>query len=450
MKRNRSPRQSGPAVHSQFKPRRVPRRWFIAGLLLAIGGGLAWWVARTNRPVPSLPDISLAGLEPVVIQLIERSMEDVRQSPRSAKAWGVMGMVLRHYDFAPAAIACFQAAERYDKNDPRWPYWSGILISRHQPETALTQLKKAVDRNEDQTDGPRLRLALLLEELGHWEEASREFQTLVQSQSNHTPALLGLARLDLAGDQLAAAAAKLRRCVDSPYTAKAAHVLLSSVERRLGRSSAANALARQAEALPPDAPWPDPFLAEAETYHVGEKAWSDRAQRLLDQGKPREALTWINRLTRNYPQGADHWLLLSRARMLQEDCAGAEQALRKHLRLDPNSVNGHSELGIALLCQERYPEAVSALTQAIRLKPDHGWAHFNLGFALARDGHGHDAIPAFRAAIRYNPDFIDPYITLADLLHQAGQTREALDVLTDAEGIAPHDERIAILRQRMQ
>lgn len=193
-----------------------------------------------------------------------------------------------------------------------------------------------------------------------------------------------------------------------------------------------------------------PNVSEIASLRVGFKAWSDHAQQMLSAGKHAEAAPLIGRLASDYPNAPESWLLLGRYRLEQNDCAGAEQAFRQLLNLAPDSINGHAQLGMALICLERYADAVPILRRAIQLKPDFGEAHFNLGFALARSGDGRAAIPAFHKAIRYNPDFIDPYITLADLLSQTGETREATNLLHRALQLNPADERAQTLLRRLQ
>jgi tetratricopeptide (TPR) repeat protein len=189
---------------------------------------------------------------------------------------------------------------------------------------------------------------------------------------------------------------------------------------------------------------------EITQVRIGLKAWSDTAQQLLSDGKHAEAAPVIDRLVKAYPDAPESWLLMGRWRLEQNDCTGAEQALRRLLQISADSVNAHWQLGVALICLQRYAEAVPILQRAVQLKPDFGEAHFNLGFALARSGNGHAAIPSFRNAIRYNPDMIDPYITLADLLAQTGETQQATNLLARALQLDPSDERAKTLLRRIQ
>jgi tetratricopeptide (TPR) repeat protein len=190
--------------------------------------------------------------------------------------------------------------------------------------------------------------------------------------------------------------------------------------------------------------------SDVSDLRIGLKAWSEQAEQLLSKARYAEAAPIIERLIKNYPNAPEPWLLFGRWRLEQNDCAGAEKALRRMLQISPESVNAHFQLGIALICLERYADAVPILRRAVEIKPDFGEAHFNLGFALARSGNGHAAIPSFRNAIRYNPDMIDPYITLADLLSQTGEIQEATNLLVRALQLDPADQRAKNLLRRLQ
>jgi tetratricopeptide (TPR) repeat protein len=59
---------------------------------------------------------------------------------------------------------------------------------------------------------------------------------------------------------------------------------------------------------------------------------------------------------------------------------GAEEHLRRHLKLNPNSIQGWFQLGLAHLARQRNVEATEAFGRAVGLKPDFGPAWFNLGW----------------------------------------------------------------------
>src|SRR5579859_5972390 len=97
-----------------------PTRLVCVGILFVVPVGLWLWWARTPRPEPPRPDLSDA--DPQVVEAIEEARQAVLHAPRSASAWGRLGMVLRAHDFGEEANTCFAHAEQLDPNEPRWPY----------------------------------------------------------------------------------------------------------------------------------------------------------------------------------------------------------------------------------------------------------------------------------------------------------------------------------------
>jgi len=53
------------------------------------------------------------------------------------------------------------------------------------------------------------------------------------------------------------------------------------------------------------------------------------------------------------------------------------------------------------------PEAIKHWEQTVRLKPDDVEAHYNLGLALEQAGRNEEAIGHYEQALRINPDFVD-------------------------------------------
>jgi protein O-mannosyl-transferase len=64
-------------------------------------------------------------------------------------------------------------------------------------------------------------------------------------------------------------------------------------------------------------------------------------------------------------------------------------------------------------------EAISQYQQAIRLTPDNVDAHYNLGMAFYQQGRTDEAIRQFQAALRLKPDYANARKSL-DVLLPAG------------------------------
>ena len=69
----------------------------------------SWWMRFTAVPPPV---VNVDGIDVAIVTAIEQARASVAQSPRSAKAWGHLGMVFfAHEYFAPAAES-FGRADR--------------------------------------------------------------------------------------------------------------------------------------------------------------------------------------------------------------------------------------------------------------------------------------------------------------------------------------------------
>lgn len=426
-----------------------PGRRLTIVLVIVVALAVAVTLMRRNSD-PRLPAVVTTGFEPVIVSQIETGIAKVRRAPRVGVSWGRLGMILQAHEFTAEAQDCFEHAQRFDPAEARWPYLHALLLSEQDTAAALVRMQRAVNLAPASTDAPQLRLAQWLFENGRLEEAEGHFKKLLQASLGHAPARMGLAEVSQARGQLEDARRMIGPCLTNAYTARRAHLLLGQVERRLGRPSVAEAATRRVAALPPDWSWPDSFSAEAAQYRIGRKAWTEQAKQFLDQGRPEAAQPLLARLTRDYAHAPEGWLLLGRAHLERNDCAGAELAFRRVLQLAPDSVNGLAQLGATLLCQERNAEAIPVFQRVVQLKPDFGEAHFNLGLALGRAGRPAEALGPFRSALRCSPNFADPYVTLADLLIQKGEREEAASLLLRALQLNPSDERAKLLWQRLK
>src|SRR6185437_7924031 len=229
-----------------------------------LAGGAVWWLTR-QEPIPEPPSISLTGMDPAVARSIEQARTQVKESPRSGTVWGRFGMVLGAHGMRPEAIRCFALAERLEPAEARWPYFRGVALQLDGSDAeAIAPLRRAVQLCPRTPDAPRLRLAQTLLKEDQWDEAEKNFRELLAQNPSHPQAHLGLARLALARSDLEAAHNSLLPCLDNPASRKAAHQFLAEIEQRRGKPEAARQALNQAAALPPDAPWPDPFQNEIE------------------------------------------------------------------------------------------------------------------------------------------------------------------------------------------
>lgn len=401
----------GAAKRSTDAGARRRRRLLIvlAALLVAVAGLLAWRNARV--PSATLPDLDAA--EPAVAAAIAEAWTEVRAAPESSDAWGRLGSLLLAHNYRAEAEAALGQAERLDPDEARWPYLQALAKLRQQPPEALPPLRRAVERSPDD---PSLRgqLADTLLELGETEEAAAHYRRLLEGGKRSSRAHLNLARIAAESGEVEEAIEHLQATRNSPYARKQGLQLLAQLHLRQADEEAAQAAAQQAEALPPDRPWPDPYAAEAYRRQVGLFAQLERAGELREQGRAEQSQQMMTAAERQHPHL--YWLLEGRLCLDNGDLEAARNALQKSVELAPEFIEAHHWLGQAQLAASRPAEAVAAFQRALELEPSYGPAHLGLARARLEVGDETAAEVALRQAVRYMPTDAEAHRQLSELL----------------------------------
>ena len=118
-----------------------------------------------------------------------------------------------------------------------------------------------------------------------------------------------------------------------------------------------------------------------------------------------------------YEDGVDHHA----AGRLDE----AISAYREAIRLQPDLVEAHINLGVAFEARGALDEAAASYRAALAANPEHPFAHVNLGNLELRAGRVADAIACYRAAIAIQPVSPTAHRQLAVALEADGQPRLA-------------------------
>jgi tetratricopeptide (TPR) repeat protein len=443
---------------SHFLRRRVLLATALCGGV-ALAVGLGTYLRRpapappspvTQEELPEPPVIDPAGVDPAVTRAVAEARTAVSQSPRSADAWGRLGMILLAHDFRTEANACLTRAERLAPGEPRWPYFQGVALAFDDPEAATPKLRRAAELAGGAAEAPRLQLAEVLMAQGQLEEAASEFRDVLRQHPDHARAHLGLGRLAYERGDLRESLAHLRRSAGDTRTRKGSHVLLAEVYQRLGDAEAVRRELREVGSLPDDPAWPDPLYEEVTRLRTGKQASLARADQLIRQGRHEEAVAALEQALRDYPGTDWAWLMLGRAYLGKNDLPAAEQVLRKAVQAAPELVEAHFYLGVALNLQQDRRAATACFRQATALKPGFALAHYNLGQCLREQGDQAGAIEAFRTALACKPDYVPAHVNLGELLAQKGQTAEALVHLRHAVQLDPADSRARRLLEQAQ
>ena len=105
--------------------------------------------------------------------------------------------------------------------------------------------------------------------------------------------------------------------------------------------------------------------------------------------------------------------------------------LEAALRIDPDHVRAHDDLGVCLRDLGRLPEAIAHHRRAVEIDPNYANARRNLGDALVRAGEVEEGIEHLRSAIELDPDDARAFRVLGRALALPG-IRKALFASCDA------------------
>jgi len=107
------------------------------------------------------------------------------------------------------------------------------------------------------------------------------------------------------------------------------------------------------------------------------------------------------------------------------------------LRVKPDYVEAHYNMGVALDDLGRHEEAIASYTEALRIKPDYAATHNNLGNAFKALGRHDEAMASFTKALRIKPGSAKVHCNLGSALKAVGKHEEAIASLTRALQLKP-------------
>ena len=100
---------------------------------------------------------------------------------------------------------------------------------------------------------------------------------------------------------------------------------------------------------------------------------------------------------------------------------------RHIIALNPQALNAHRHLGMALYEQGRYEEALGPAHIAVNQRPNYSKTHITLGNVLSALGRFEQAETHLRRAIALNPEAHKAHLSLGNVLYKQGRYAEALD-----------------------
>lgn len=275
----------------------------------------------------------MRGFEAPVVERIEAARELVARKPRSAEAWGRLGMVLAAHRLDSEAVTCYREAERLDPENGDWPYLAALVDDTAPPARLLEGLERAYGLRPDYAP-LSVRLGDAHLDLGDLEDAERAFARALELEPGSSHALVGLADVAAARRDWPTARERLEAAVAARRDHREAYVRLVRVYDALGLPELARGAANDAQSLEGETRLEDPVYERVADYASAALQVVGRARRLIDRGRIDHALEILDAAIegRDAPEAR---VQRARARFLRGEDERAREELRAANRLVP-------------------------------------------------------------------------------------------------------------------
>ncbi|MEQ8945470.1 MAG: tetratricopeptide repeat protein [Phycisphaerales bacterium] len=274
--------------------------------------------------------------------------------------------------------------------------YANFLQSQNQAALAIDKLRNALDKDTDETQPIRRRLALLLLAAGRSDEAVDVIDELIAGGQD-TDGMLKLARVEayIRGEALD----KAEQAIDA-------------LEGPLARSEAAGILRT------------DLALAR------GDRAAARQAVSDTLASHPNSARAYIRRAEIIYDEvRSDESLMdVERSQLLRD----ASEDLAEANRQDPSKWESYRLQALIAMELGRYDDAVRAVARALELNPGLGQLRNRLIRQLVQDGDSPRAMSVIDAALEANPADVDLRVNMARLMADLGRSGEAIRLFEQA------------------
>lgn len=158
----------------------------------------------------------------------------------------------------------------------------------------------------------------------------------------------------------------------------------------------------------------------------------------ITQGKPAQAVPWFERLLRVQPESTELKTKLGLALVQNREFPRAVTLLREATATAPDSASAWLGLARALEGMNQTEESVTAFQKALRLSPSSVDAHLGLINGYARKRNDKQALLACQEALLVLPDEPQFHLKRAEILSRQSKFDDSLEALRKACELAPY------------
>lgn len=106
----------------------------------------------------------------------------------------------------------------------------------------------------------------------------------------------------------------------------------------------------------------------------------------------------------------------------------AKELYQKVLKIDPNHLGAHNNLGVIFIKLKEYLKAIDCFEKVIEINPDFLSAYNNLGIILHKQNRFNEAETNYRKAIKLRPDYVEALSNLGVTLKELNKFDEAEEI----------------------
>ena len=390
---------------------------------------------RLSSVTPIVPRVDQRGMDRVVLELFSDVRGRVERQPWDPQSWGQYGMCLLQHERPREALLCFGQASELDSGNPRWPWYTAMILEQTDLAAAVAQLERVFALAPDALH-VRLKLAATKLALGDSvvaEELLRDVPSESAAAADSMLQRVRAARLrnaPLEALKILDNARKFKSSLSSDLYQEAAVAALQA-----GQPNVAASLRAESLQQPPLQPFPDPWLAALRAFDVSGGVDSTTADQLRGQGRLSEAATRLAALARRFPDRSRPALNLALARRDQGQLEQALDDLQKLAERFPTDPLVHFHLAVTLAQLGRQDAATSSLHTCLQIKPDYGLARSALADLLAAGGRLSEALSEAERAVADSPSELWVHFGQVRLLLAGGQLSRARTVLDQAASL---------------
>ena len=412
------------------------RYFFWFGLImLSVGLGVLA-IPALFKPVPTvvLPG-DIHNLDPEVASLIESQIKSVEAHPKDPNVHGTLGLIYEANTLWEEARQCFLIASSLG-SQKEWRYHLAIATRQSGSFAEALDMMKNLAQEFPSFVPLQQRLGESLLEIGELEGAEGVFRNLIELSPQLPDGYTGLSAVSLARGDYARAAELLEHSVGLEGRYPLTRYRLGLAYRGLGRKAdALREMSLGVDASPRTLP--DSFAEKINEYAVNLTAQQNKAARLLQMGRTKEAVSLLEPLHANHPSNVTVMNNLAIGYMRQGEFDRSKKILMQALAVNDKKFSTYLNLSSLALRKNQFDMALEYADAAVKRAPDISRTHFTRAQVLANLNRHQDALLSLDSARQLNRTDHQTHTFIADLSLHLNRLEQAEVSYKEAIGLRP-------------